>query len=181
MSKMHEIKTLASRVVYQNRWMTVKEDAIERMDGSHGIYGVVEKPDFAVIAAVQDEQIHLVQQYRYPIRARVWELPQGSWSVGSGTALDLAKTELREETGIIAAQMRHIGRLHIAYGYSSQAFDVFLATGLAFGEQKLESEEQGLICKAFTIGDVLEMIRSGEITDAATVAAFGLLHLDGAA
>ena len=47
-----EIQTLSSSVVYQNRWMTVREDKIIRADGSSGIYGVVEKQDFAVIAAV---------------------------------------------------------------------------------------------------------------------------------
>jgi ADP-ribose pyrophosphatase len=174
---MHEINTLSSKVVYQNRWMTVREDAIERQDGSHGIYGVIEKQDFAVIAAVHEDEVFLVQQYRYPIRTRVWELPQGSWTTGTGSALDLAKTELLEETGIAAQEMRHASRLHIAYGYSTQAFDVFLARGLSFGAQQLENEEQGLICKAFRISDVIDMICAGDITDSATVATFGLLRL----
>ena len=47
--KTPEIETLSSRVVYQNRWMTVREDAIRRQDGSQGIYGIVEKADFAAI------------------------------------------------------------------------------------------------------------------------------------
>ena len=63
-----DIKTLGSRVVYENRWMRVREDAIRRRDGSDGIYGVVEKPDFAVIVPVEDDgRIHLVQQYRYHV------------------------------------------------------------------------------------------------------------------
>lgn len=66
MSAHPEIRTLSSHVVDANRWMTVREDAVERGDGSRGIYGVVEKPDFAVIAAIQDGRVHLVEQYRYP-------------------------------------------------------------------------------------------------------------------
>jgi len=49
-----------------------------RRDGSEGIYGIVEKPDFVVIVPLEnDSRIHLVQQYRYPVRARYWEFPQG--------------------------------------------------------------------------------------------------------
>lgn len=74
-----EIKTAGSTVVYKNRWMTVREDSIVRSNGTSGIYGVVEKADFAVIAAVREESIYLVEQYRYPVRGRFWELPQVSF------------------------------------------------------------------------------------------------------
>ena len=50
-----DIETLGTRVVYENRWMRVREDAIRRRDGSEGIYGVVEKPDFVVIVPVEDD------------------------------------------------------------------------------------------------------------------------------
>ena len=49
------IETIGTRIVYQNRWVRVREDAIHRRDGSTGIYGVVEKPDFAVIAPCEDD------------------------------------------------------------------------------------------------------------------------------
>ena len=74
-----DIATTGTRVVYENRWMRVREDAIRRRDGSAGIYGVVEKPDFVVVAPVEAGVVHLVQQYRYPVRGRWWELPQGVW------------------------------------------------------------------------------------------------------
>jgi hypothetical protein len=59
-----EITTLSTRLVYENRWMRVREDAIRRRDGSAGIYGVVEKPDFVVIAALEEDRVQLVEQYR---------------------------------------------------------------------------------------------------------------------
>ena len=69
-----DIETTGTRVVYQNNWMRVREDAIRRRDGSAGIYGVVEKDDFVVVVPVEaDGSVHLVQQYRYPVRARFWE------------------------------------------------------------------------------------------------------------
>lgn len=174
-----EIETLASRVVYQNRWMTVREDQIRRGDGRRGIYGVVEKSDFAVIAAVQGDLLYLVEQYRYPIGARCWELPQGSWDQGASNPLELAKAELREETGLTAGQIQHVAKLHEAYGYSTQAFDLFFATQLVQGTAQLEPEEYGLIAKAFAIYTVEAMLCTGHITDAVTVASFGLLRLKG--
>jgi ADP-ribose pyrophosphatase len=181
MSDMHhlEIETLSTRLVYENRWMRLREDAIRRKDGSTGIYGVVEKPDFAIIAAVQDESIYLVEQYRYPVEGRYWELPQGSWEEDDIEPIELAKAELKEETGLVAKEMRHIGELFEAYGYSSQKFHVFLATGLEQGETELEVEEQGLVSKAFSISEAERMIEEGRIKDCSTVAALGLLKIKG--
>lgn len=62
--------------------MRVREDSIRYRDGSTGIYGVVEKPNFVVIVAREaDGRIHLVQQFRYPVAGRYWELPQGAWEL----------------------------------------------------------------------------------------------------
>lgn len=175
-----EIRTLSSKIVYANRWMTVREDAIARPDGSQGIYGVVEKPDFAVVAALEAGQVHLVEQFRYPIGQRFWELPQGSWPAGKGgTPLELARTELREETGIEAREFVHVGNVHAGSGFMAQRYDVFVARGLSFGPPQLESEEQGLVTRAFPVDEVIARICAGAITDAPTLVTFGLLKLKG--
>ena len=72
---MAEIETLSTRVVYKNKWMTVREDRIRRLSGAEGIYGVVDKPDFVVILPVQDGLIHLVEQYRYPVACLLYTSP----------------------------------------------------------------------------------------------------------
>jgi ADP-ribose pyrophosphatase len=175
-----EIETVATRVVYENRWMRVREDAIRRQDGSPGIYGVVEKPDFAIIAPIEDGMIHLVEQYRYPVRGRYWELPQGSWEQApDADPLDLARAELREETGLTAETMRHMGHLFECYGYSEQGFHIYLAEGLRAGEASREPEERGMISRAFPVAEVMDMIFDGRIKDAATIAALGLLRFKG--
>jgi len=166
-------------VVYKNRWMTVREDKVMRADGSAGIYGVVEKPDFAVIVALGDACIYLVEQYRYPVQGRYWELPQGSWEGQHLDPLALATAELRQETGLVAATMTQVGRLFPSYGFCTQAYDLFLATDLRQEEQQLDPEEQGLICQKFGLRAVENMILDGTIRDAPTVAAFGLLRLKG--
>jgi ADP-ribose pyrophosphatase len=174
-----EIETTASSVVYRNRWMSVREDRILHANGLAGLYGVVDKPDFATIAAVQDGRLWLVEQYRYPVGGRFWEFPQGSWEERQVDPLVLARAELREETGLVAGHMIHVSRMFQAYGYSTQAFNLFLATDLTQGETELDAEEHGLVAKAFDIGEVEKMIVDGTIMDVTTVAAFGLLRIKG--
>ena len=176
-----DIETIGTRLVYENRWMRVREDAIRRRDGSSGIFSVVEKPDFVVIVPLADDgRLHLVQQYRYPVGGRYWELPQGSWEQAPGAdPLEVARGELREETGLDAAKMTYAGHLFEAYGYSNQGYHVFLATGLRQGEATPEQEEQDLVTEIFQLREIEQMIRAGEIKDATTVATFGLLRLKG--
>src|SRR6267142_2955820 len=102
-----DITTTGTSVVYENRWMRVREDTIRRRDGSNGIYGVVEKPDFVVIIPVEDDgRLYLVEQFRYPVKGRYWEFPQGSWEQIEGAdPLEMALGELREESGLDAAEM----------------------------------------------------------------------------
>jgi ADP-ribose pyrophosphatase len=175
-----DIRTTASRVVYQNRWMKVREDSVVRRDGSEGLYGIVEKPDFALIVPAHAGMIHLVEQYRYPVKGRYWEFPQGSWEGDPQMdPLDLARAELREETGLLAGQMTRVGHLFECYGYSTQAYHIYLAQELEPGEASREREEQDMVCRAFPIAEVKDMVLHGVIKDAASVAAFGLLSLKG--
>ena len=67
---------IASREVYRNDWMIVREDDIRRPDGSSGIYGVIDKPAYALVIATDGERLRLVEQFRYPLGRRRWEFPQ---------------------------------------------------------------------------------------------------------
>src|SRR4051794_9227242 len=106
--------------------MSVREDRILRADGSLGLYGVVDKADFALIIPLDGEGFWLVEQYRYAVQRRAWEFPQGSWNAdGGGSPVELAAAELREETGMEADDITHLGHLFGAYGFCSQGFDVY--------------------------------------------------------
>ncbi|WP_433336135.1 NUDIX domain-containing protein [Spirillospora sp. CA-294931] len=172
------IRRLSSRVVYENRWMTVREDEIERLDGSRGIYGVVDKTDFALVIPAENGGFHLVEEYRYPIGRRAWGFPQGSFPAGrTGTPEELARHELAEETGFRAGTMTPLGYLHCAQGTSGQGFHAYLATGLKPGEHAREVEEQDMRQRFVTRAEFRALIRDGSITDDSTVAAYTLLAL----
>ncbi|MGD8110116.1 NUDIX domain-containing protein [Vibrio sp. TRT 17S01] len=175
-----KIKQLDSKVVYQNKWMTVREDKILRPSGAEGIYGVVDKSDCAAILAVDKGSVHLVQQYRYTVGQRCWELPQGGWeSNPDADHLALAKGELREETGLEAQVMEYVGPQFIAYGFLNQTCHVYFATQLHGVGNQLDSEEEDLITQSFTLDEFEQMMIDGEIKDVVTVAAYGLAKLKG--
>lgn len=177
---MSEIKTLSSDIVYSNKWMTVREDKIKRASGTEGIYGVVDKPDAAVIIPIDNDSIYLVEQYRYSVGKRYWELPQGAWeSNPDADSLTLAKGELQEETGLIAHKMVYVATQYFAYGFLNQRYHIYIAKGLSQGVKKLDVEEEGLISKKFSLDAFEQMIKSGEIMDATTVNAYGLAKLKG--
>jgi 8-oxo-dGTP pyrophosphatase MutT (NUDIX family) len=172
------LRVTSTRLVYENPWMRLREDRTLLPDGSPGVYAVVEKAPAAVIIPLEDDHVWLVEQYRHTVGARFWELPQGAWDDRHDADPEaLARGELAEETGLRAASMEQLGRLFFAYGISDQPFSVWLATGLEPGEQALEPTEQGLEVGRFAMVDVERMVRDGEIADAATVAALGLLGL----
>ncbi len=172
--------TLSRRIAYENRWTRVREDRIRRADGSDGIYGVVERADFAVIAPWQDGRLTLVEQYRYPISARVWEFPMGMWEQAPGTdPAVMAAGELREETGLVAGRMTYAGEIFQGPGYCSQRGHIFLATELSQREAEREPTEQDMICRSFALADVEAMICDGTLCEAMTLSAFGLLRVKG--
>lgn len=172
------MQTLDSRQVYANAWMSVREDDVRRPDGSPGIYGVVDKPDYALIIPLDGDRVHLVEQYRYPVRARRWEFPQGTApDRADADPAALAARELREETGLVAGQLRLLGMLDVAPGMSAQRGRVFLATDLVAGRPEREHTEQDMRSAWFSRADLDGMLRRGELCDAQSLAAYALLLL----
>lgn len=172
------MKKLSTQVIYQNRWMKLREDEVQLTNGSSSVYGVVEKTDFVVIIPIENNHIYLVEQFRYPIQQRFWEFPQGSWeSKADADPAEIARGELLEETGLIAGNLTKLGHLYGAYGYCTQGMHVFLASDFVQGTQSLEPEEDGLIFAKFPITQFESMLRKNEIKDGATYAAYALWQI----
>jgi 8-oxo-dGTP pyrophosphatase MutT (NUDIX family) len=174
------IQQVSSRIVYQNPWMQLREDVIQRPDGSQGIYFYVEKPDFALIVPIEQNGFHLVEQYRYPASHRSWEFPQGTLpNREDGDPTELARRELAEETGLRARHLYRLGQLYPAKGMSNQACTVFVAEQLEVGQHSREHEEQDMRQCQFSQADLENMIRGGTINDDSTIAAYMLYLLPG--
>jgi len=177
--------TLSSRIAYENRWLRVREDIIRRPDGGDGLYGVVERGPFVVIAALRPGAdgvplLATVEQYRYPVRRRLLELPMGMWEDRpDATPEQVAAGELEEETGLVAGRMVHAGILFQGAGYSTQMGHVFLATDLQQRSARREDTEADMTAREIPLPDALAMVGDGRITCMVTIAALGLLRIKG--
>ena len=171
------ITTLSSREIYRNHWLRLREDRILRSNGKEGIYSVVDKDECAIILPIENDRVWLVEQFRYTVQERAWELPQGGWEEAVVDPEDLARGELKEETGLHAERMVRLGALWIAYGFARQKQHVFLASGLKLAETDRDAEEHDLVVRSFALGDFERMMREGTIADASTLAAWGLYQL----
>lgn len=168
------IRQLSSRVVYTNLWMTVREDEIERDNGTRGIYGVVEKCDSAIVLAIDRPWIYLVEQYRYPIGAKSLEFPQGSLETNNVDPSEIARKELQAETGLVAEKLECLGEIHIACGYTNQKTYAFLATGLSQSVGQRDVEEHDLAVRKVSLDEMEQLLRDNVIKDAQTMAAWAL-------
>lgn len=157
--------TSASRDVYENPWIRVREDQVRRPDGGAGVYGVVEvrNPAVFVVAVTDADEVLLVTVDRYTTGGPSVEVPAGG-SDGEDLLL-AAQRELREETGYAAMQWRALGEVHSLNGVAAARGQVFLASGLEHvgGE---ETEAEGIeAVRAVPVPELLAMIGRGEITD----------------
>ena len=167
-------KTLSSRPIYENPWISVREDQVLQPDGRPGIYGVVHFKHLAVgiLPVEADGSVWLVGQYRYPLDRYSWEIPEGGGHAGE-SAEACARRELREETGFSAESVELIATTHLSNSVSDELGFIFRATGLIPGPSAPEGCEQ-LAARWFSWSEAWSMLQRGEITDSMSVIA--LLH-----
>ncbi len=170
-------KTLSSEEKYNNKWITVTEHQVINPSGGKGIYGEVHFKNLAIGVLPLDDEHNtwLVGQYRYPLKAYSWEIPEGGGPLGADPELS-AKRELVEETGLVASKLTEIQRIHLSNSVSDELAIIYLAQDLQLGEPAPEeTEDLQLIKVPFT--KALEMVMNGEITDSMSVAAILKVHL----
>jgi 8-oxo-dGTP pyrophosphatase MutT (NUDIX family) len=166
--------TLDRRPVYENPWISVREDRVLRPDGTPGIYGVVHFKNAAVgVLPVDDEgRVWLVGQYRYPLDVYSWEIPEGGGPEGEDPE-ETARRELREETGLAADRLELLATAHLSNSVSDEVAYIYRATGLRPGASAPEGSER-LHVRRVDWDVAWAMLRRGEITDSMSVIA--LLH-----
>lgn len=163
--------TRASRTVYENPWITVREDDVVRPDGRRGIYGVIDmRVATGVVAVTDDDEVVLVGQWRYPLERYSWEIVEGGTDEGEDPASAAAR-ELREEAGLVAEHWQELGPpFHLSNCVSSEVARVYVARGLTeVGDDPDGTEE--LERRIVPLADALAAIDDGTITDAITIVA----------
>ena len=164
-------KKLSSRVVWENDWMSLYEDDVINPGGGRNRYGWVHFKNLAVAILPLDDDGNtwLVGQQRYTLDEYSWELPMGGAPFHEDP-LDAARRELREETGLVAADWSELMRLHTSNSITDESAVVYVARGLRQGETEFE-EMEDLEVRRLPLADAADMARNGAITDAISVAA----------
>lgn len=162
-------KTLSTRPLYDNPWISVREDQVINPKGGKGIYGVVHFKNKAIGIIPVDEEGYtwLVGQYRYALEEYCWEIPMGGGPLAIDT-LESAKRELQEETGFTAARWTMIARIHTSNSVTDEEGFVFLAEGLTPGETAPE-ETEDLVVRKVHLREAVAMVMDNRITDSISV------------
>jgi 8-oxo-dGTP pyrophosphatase MutT (NUDIX family) len=163
--------TLSSQARYDNNWITVTEHQVLTPAQTPGIYGTVHFKNLAIgiVPVDKDGFTWLVGQYRYPLKAYSWEIPEGGGKL-SEPPVESAMRELKEETGLHANRWEKILEMHLSNSVTDEQAIVFLATDLTEGTATPD-ETEVLSIRRVLFGDALQMVERGEITDAVSVAA----------
>jgi 8-oxo-dGTP pyrophosphatase MutT (NUDIX family) len=157
------------QTAYDNPWVTIWHDEVTRPDGSPGIYGIVHFANLAAGVVVLDgnDRVLLVGQHRYALDAWSWEIPEGGVT-GAEAPLDGMRRELREETGVEAAEWIELARFHLSNSVTDEAGILYLATIVTHGESDPEPTEE-IESRWLPFDEALAMTFDGRITDAMTI------------
>ncbi|HEX4004087.1 MAG TPA: NUDIX hydrolase [Candidatus Acidoferrales bacterium] len=164
-------KVSSRSAVYDNPWIRVDHHEVVNPAGKPGIYGVVHFKNHAIgVLPVDDEgNVILVGQYRFPLGAYSWEIPEGGGPAGV-SILESAQRELREECGVAAKHWLEIVGMDLSNSVSDERGTAFLAWELSHGTADPEESEQLQLARV-PFREALERVKRGEIRDSLSVAA----------
>ncbi|MGB3524345.1 MAG: NUDIX hydrolase [Flavobacteriales bacterium] len=163
--------TLSEKLAYETPWISVAHHEVIDPGGKHGVYGVIHFKSLAVGVIPLDEEMNtwIVGQYRYPMEAYSWEMPEGGGD-RNAPAVESAKRELREEVGIEAEHWTEILQMDLSNSASDEKAVIFVARGLTFHAPEPDHDEE-LEQRKLPFMELYEMVQRGEVRDSLTVAA----------
>jgi ADP-ribose pyrophosphatase len=163
----------STRQVYQNKWISLREDIVELPDGRTTVYGVVTCSEcVGVLPFLDPNTVLMIKQYRYVAKRVTWEMPTGGMHRGESRE-DAAQRELAEEIGYRAGKLIWLSTLQTSKSVVDETAHLFLGEGLV----KLElppDETEFIEVRPFPFTEVLRMVLRSEITDSMTIIA--VLH-----
>lgn len=143
-------------IVWQGKFITAKRQGKwEYVSRARGIKA-------AVILAVEDGHVLLVEQYRVPLGKNCIELPAGL--IGDHgedeDPLGAAGRELEEESGYRAAHLESLGEYYSSPGMVSESFTLVRATELTKISEGGGVEGEGIIPHRVPLTDLQEFLNA---------------------
>ena len=168
-------KQLDSQVMYNGGFLEVLKDTVLLPDSSTSTREYITHPGaVAVLALLDNGNLVMERQYRYPLRREFIELPAGKID-GGEDILVTAQRELLEETGYVAREWIHLTTAWPCIGYADERMEYFLARGLTHQGSKLDDGEF-LEVFELSLSEAIEWVRLGKISDSKSIV--GLFWLD---
>jgi ADP-ribose pyrophosphatase len=163
----------STRQVYQNRWISLREDVVQLPDGRTTIYGVVTCSEcIGVLPFLDPHTVLMIKQYRYVAKRVTWEMPTGGMHAGESREA-AAQRELAEEIGYRAGKLTWLSTFDTSKSVVDETAHLFLGEDLVRVELPPD-ETEFIEVRPFPFAVVLQMVLSGEITDSMTIIA--VLH-----
>lgn len=139
-------------------------------NGNIAQWDIIEHKGASAIIPVDDEgKILLVRQYRGAIDDLLLEIPAGGRDSVEEDFAVCAARELEEEIGYRSEEIHHLVDYHSAAAYTSERIAIFYTESLIPSRQHLDENEFVQI-ERYTLDELVDMIRQGEITDGKTIA-----------
>jgi ADP-ribose pyrophosphatase len=165
-----EFETVTENSVYKGSIFEVFSDSVRLPNGNVAERQYVKHSgSVAILPVADDGTIYLVEQFRYPARGAIYEVPAGTLDPGEGRDACAAR-ELTEETGLRAGRMESLISFFLCPGYSDERISLYRATELEQAEMNPD-ENEIIEPRAMPLEEAIEMVRDGRIVDAKTIAA----------
>ncbi len=165
---------LESRLFYKGRKFNFEVNSLRLPNQVEGDWECIRHPGGALAVPVtEDGRLVMVRQYRFAMMGRLLEFPAGTLEPQEAAA-DTIRRELQEETGYRAATWSSLGTFPLAPGYSDEIIYAFLATDLEAVESPGMDEDEDLEVVLLQATELQELIRSGAVIDAKSIASFFL-------
>jgi ADP-ribose pyrophosphatase len=168
-------KTLGTKIIYANKWLSLREDDVTMPNGEKGIYSMVELPHSFIhlIAVTNEDEFLLVEQYRYPLQQNTWEVVAGGMEDRESPEA-AAKRELLEESGYTTDTFTKIGEIFADTSIIPTKGHVFIAENAKKVSNELDEVDGIIQVKAFPADTVHKMIIEGKIMCPHSISAFYL-------
>jgi ADP-ribose pyrophosphatase len=136
-------------------------------------YFVADRGPVAAILIYRDDQVLLVQQYRYLLDGLSWEIPAGKVEGGESPELGAIR-ECREESGVDCRKINPLISYPTGVDVTEGQVSIFRSN--EFRDFGLPLNNETVMRQWFSIDDVVEMIFSGQLQHSITIIAV-LAHL----
>lgn len=161
--------TDSETLVYRGKIIDLCVEQVTLPNGAVAELEIVRHPGGAAVVAIDREnRVCLLRQYRHAAGGWLWELPAGKLDPGEAP-LATAQRELQEEAGVLASSWEPLGKIVSSPGVFTEVVHLFRARELRDTPAAAEVHEVFEV-HWIPFGQALARARTGEITDAKTIA-----------